>query len=57
MSDEDWLPKGYVTSSSRSPFTTHNGPLFRKIGGERFWQGFQALPRHCNGHGMGASSS
>jgi uncharacterized protein (TIGR00369 family) len=52
MSNEDWLPKGFVLSTSRGPFTTHNGPLFHKIEGERFWQGFQALPRHCNAHGI-----
>jgi uncharacterized protein (TIGR00369 family) len=52
MSNEDWLPPGFVASTSRGPFTTHNGPLFHKIEGERFWQGFHALPRHCNGHGI-----
>jgi uncharacterized protein (TIGR00369 family) len=46
------VPPGFVASTSRGPFTTHNGPVFHKIEGERFWQGFRALPRHCNGHGI-----
>lgn len=52
MSEERAPPQGFVASTSRGPFTTHNGPVFHKIDGDRFWQGFYALPRHCNGHGI-----
>jgi uncharacterized protein (TIGR00369 family) len=49
---DDNVPAGFVLSKGRGPFTTHNGPVYHKIEGERFWQGFVALPRHCNGHGI-----
>lgn len=52
MSEAKAPPTGFVPSTSRGPFTTHNGPTFHKIDGDRFWQGFYALPRHCNGHGI-----
>jgi uncharacterized protein (TIGR00369 family) len=52
MSDDGDAPPGFVLSKSRGPFTTHNGPVFHKFDGDKFWQGFRALPRHCNGHGI-----
>lgn len=51
-SNPDDVPAGFVLSASRGPFTTHNGPVFHKVDGDRFWQGFRALPRHCNGVGI-----
>ena len=45
-------PPGFVPSQGRGVFTTHNGPIFHKVEGERFWHGFHALARHCNGHGI-----
>jgi uncharacterized protein (TIGR00369 family) len=52
MSEDGAAPPGFVLSKSRGPFTTHNGPVFHKVDGDQFWQGFRALPRHCNGHGI-----
>jgi uncharacterized protein (TIGR00369 family) len=48
----DEVPEGFVESKGRGPFTTHNGPTYHKIDGERFWQGFRALSRHANGVGI-----
>jgi acyl-coenzyme A thioesterase PaaI-like protein len=44
-------PDGFVESRDRGPYTTHNGPLFHKRDGERFFHGFRVLKRHCNGLG------
>jgi len=46
------IPPGFVESRGRGPFTTHNGPIYHKMDGERFLHGFRALPRHCNGAGI-----
>ena len=46
-------PVGYVLSSSRGPYSTHNGPYFhREIQGEATEHAFLALPRHANGLGL-----
>ncbi len=46
-------PDGFVLSSNRGPFTTHNGPYFHKEGLEdRAEQAFFALKRHANGLGL-----
>ncbi len=46
-------PAGFIESTNRGPFTSHNGPFFHKVdedGG--FAQGFRVLDRHCNGMGI-----
>ena len=46
-------PEGFVRSSSRGPYSTHNGPYFhREIQGEATEHAFLALPRHANGLGL-----
>lgn len=46
-------PAGFVRSSGRGPFTTHNGPYFhREDPGEAAEQAFYALSRHANGLGL-----
>ena len=46
-------PDGFVRSSSRGPYSTHNGPYFhREIQGEATEHAFLALPRHANGLGL-----
>lgn len=50
--DQARAPEGYKPSRQRGPFTSHNGPLFYKYEGERLWQGFRALERHTNSHGI-----
>lgn len=45
-------PEGFVPSP-RGPYTTHNGPMFHKIGdGGSFEHAFYVLPRHCNAMGI-----
>lgn len=46
-------PVGFVLSSARGPFSTHNGPYFhRETPGETTEQAFFALRRHANGLGL-----
>lgn len=45
-------PAGFKLSTSRGPFTTHNGPYFHKNTDEGFYHGFRAQERHCNSHGI-----
>lgn len=46
-------PAGFVRSSSRGPYSTHNGPYFhREIQGEATEHAFLALSRHANGLGL-----
>ncbi len=44
-------PPGFVESTTRGPFTTHNGPVYHKPD-EAIVRGFRALQRHCNGFGI-----
>jgi uncharacterized protein (TIGR00369 family) len=52
MKEDAPPPPGFVLSESRGPFTTHNGPVYHRLDGDIFRQGFRALSRHCNGHGI-----
>lgn len=46
-------PEGFIRSSNRGAFSTHNGPYFHKeLPGEVTEQAFFALPRHANGIGL-----
>ena len=45
-------PEGFVLSTGRGAFTTHNGPYFVRIAEEGMHQAFFALKRHCNGVGL-----
>ena len=45
-------PPGFVRSSGRGPFTTHNGPYFHRVTDRGLEQAFYAVPRHCNGVGL-----
>lgn len=42
-------PAGFVLSSGRGSFSTHNGPYFHREDGA---QAFFALKRHCNSVGL-----
>jgi acyl-coenzyme A thioesterase PaaI-like protein len=42
-------PAGFVASSGRGRFSTHNGPYFHRDDGA---QAFFALARHCNSIGL-----
>lgn len=56
MAEEDLVPEppeGFVSSGSRGPFSSHNGPYFHRAQmGEVTEQAFFALPRHANGIGL-----
>ena len=46
-------PEGFVLSSGRGPFTTHNGPYFHRNGDTKLTEhAFYALKRHANGLGL-----
>ena len=46
-------PPGFVRSSGRGQFSTHNGPYFHKPPQDGLtFQAFFALPRHTNGIGI-----
>ncbi|MFC4271948.1 hypothetical protein GQF03_15695 [Sneathiella chungangensis] len=45
------IPPGFVESRTRGPFSTHNGPFFHKVEGDRFWHGLFVTARHCNSRG------
>lgn len=46
-------PEGFVESTNRGPFTTHNGPFFHRIDDDgAFFHGFRAAHQHCNGMGI-----
>jgi len=52
QSDEETIPPppaGFVLSSGRGRFSTHNGPYFHREDGA---QAFFALKRHCNSIGL-----
>ena len=51
MTAAEGPPPGFVESTMRGPFTTHNGPVYHKPG-DQFVRGFRALARHCNGFGI-----
>jgi uncharacterized protein (TIGR00369 family) len=45
-------PQGFVRSSGRGAFTTHNGPYYHRPASAGAEQAFYALTRHCNGVGI-----
>lgn len=46
-------PEGFVRSTGRGPFTSHNGPFFhRPDSGDLTEHAFFALKRHANGLGL-----
>ncbi|MDX5366285.1 MAG: PaaI family thioesterase [Alphaproteobacteria bacterium] len=50
--EHDNPPDGYVPSTSRGPYTTHNGPFYHKVTEEGFWHGVRVKKRHCNSRGI-----
>src|SRR5690606_9245932 len=45
-------PEGFVLSSSRGPYTVHNGPFYHKVTPDGFWHGLRVRRRHCNSLGI-----
>ena len=52
MSGADSPPEGFVRSTERGPFTTHNGPFYHRSAEGGAEQAFFAEARHCNGMGL-----
>lgn len=52
MSGADQPPSGFVRSTERGPFTTHNGPFYHRRTSGVAEQAFFAEARHCNGMGI-----
>lgn len=50
--EQDNPPAGYVPSTSRGPYTTHNGPFYHKVTEGGFWHGVRVKKRHCNSRGI-----
>ena len=45
-------PEGFKADGGRGPFTSHNGPIYRKDDGKTVEVGLHVLERHCNGLGF-----
>ena len=45
-------PKGFKRSTTRGPYTSHNGPFFHKTNDTGFWHGVRVQKRHCNSKGI-----
>lgn len=45
-------PEGYQQSTTRGPFTTHNGPFYHWATDTDFRHGVRLQKRHCNSHGI-----
>ena len=52
LDPSDNPPEGFVRSSERGPFSSHNGPFYHKVAEDKFWHGVRLRERHCNGHGI-----
>lgn len=45
-------PDGFQQSTTRGPYTRHNGPFFHKTTEDGFWHGVRVQRRHCNSKGI-----
>ena len=45
-------PAGYQASTTRGPYTSHNGPFFHQVTGDGFRHGVRIQKRHCNSRGI-----
>jgi len=51
--DEDENPPaGYTLSSTRGPYTSHNGPFYHRVTEDGFRHGVRVKSRHCNSRGI-----
>ncbi|HEY4344619.1 MAG TPA: PaaI family thioesterase [Parvibaculum sp.] len=49
---DDDAPEGFTRSTTRGPYTSHNGPFFHKATEDEFWHGVRVKTRHCNSRGI-----
>lgn len=49
---DDNPPEGFTLSTSRGPYTTHNGPFYHRVTEDGFRHGVRVKSRHCNSRGI-----
>ena len=49
---DDNPPEGYTKSTTRGPYTSHNGPFYHKVTEDEFHHGVRVKQRHCNSRGI-----
>ncbi len=49
---DDTPPEGFTRSTTRGPYTSHNGPFYHKVSEDEFWHGVRIKARHCNSRGI-----
>tara|TARA_R110000824_G_scaffold155226_2_gene327635 strand:- start:52241 stop:52720 length:480 start_codon:yes stop_codon:yes gene_type:complete len=49
---QDNPPEGFTLSSTRGPYTSHNGPFYHRVTEEGFQHGVRVKERHCNSRGI-----
>lgn len=49
---DDAPPEGFIRSTTRGPYTSHNGPFYHKATEGEFWHGVRVKARHCNSRGI-----
>ena len=49
---DDNPPEGYTLSTSRGPYTSHNGPFYHRVVADGFRHGVRVKTRHCNSRGI-----
>jgi uncharacterized protein (TIGR00369 family) len=54
MRDEqdDNPPEGFTRSTTRGPYTSHNGPFYHLVTETEFRHGVRVKARHCNSRGI-----
>lgn len=49
---DDNPPEGFTLSTTRGPYTSHNGPFYHKVLEDGFRHGVRVKERHCNSRGI-----
>lgn len=49
---DDNPPKGFTASTTRGPYTSHNGPFYHRVTADGFQHGVRVRSRHCNSRGI-----
>jgi uncharacterized protein (TIGR00369 family) len=52
VEEDENPPEGFTLSTSRGPYTTHNGPFYQRTTAEGFRHGVRVKSRHCNARGI-----
>lgn len=50
--DDDNPPEGFTLSTTRGPYTSHNGPFYHRVTDDGFRHGVRIKERHCNSRGI-----